>query len=162
MSHQSIITFLMLGMALADYEKAITQNDFVIRSGQEGCWNIDKDRNRSITHVRECLASVKDQCDESGPEIPRKVGGNCVASEAPNHVAVGEAYNERCRSWGDKRLQGTMSAIVCSLRIHPDRWGVKGTERKPLTFAGSKQDQITIAMNESTKNSVMTTQPRFV
>lgn len=103
-SHQTIIAFPVLSMALANYEEAIPQNEFIICSGKEGRWDVDENCNWGITHVCECLSPIEYQSDESGPEISRKVCGDSVASEAPDHITVGETYDEWCRSWGDKRL----------------------------------------------------------
>jgi hypothetical protein len=97
MPRQSFFTLLMHSMSMANLTQTIPHQELVVRRSEEGCGNVDQNCDPGIVLVRESFAPEENGGHHPCTEITREIGGNGDVGEAPDHIGVGEADDERCR-----------------------------------------------------------------
>lgn len=110
---QTLLAIFMLGMAGMDLLQAVPHEELVVSGCEDGGGHVDQDGNPGITvEIREGLLTEEDGGHDTRTQIPGQVGGNGVASEAPDHNRVGDANSKWHRDGADKG--------VCRVQARPD------------------------------------------
>ena len=95
MPMKTLFTTLVLSVTFGDLLQRVPHQHLVVRSGKDGGRDVDQSGDPGIVFVCEDVSAVKDQGDETGPQVPGQVGRDWDIGVTPDHSGVGHTDDER-------------------------------------------------------------------
>lgn len=95
MSAKTFFTTLMRRVACGDLLQRIPHQHLIVRSREDGGWDVDQNGDPGIVLIGENFSAEEDGGDDASAQVSGQVGRDGDTGEAPDHTRVGQTDDER-------------------------------------------------------------------